>query len=182
MHSGSIEAFKVYLADVVDCKGMHLLLCYCPFNINDLQLIPEPICSQYRLTIERLYQFTSSHYLSLQQACSEIRLHLYEHQFYKWMTTYLISHYLKAFLIQFRFQLKAIVLSQLTTVGACLKKPCWDVWGFPSTAHPLTQHALLLRFITLANSNRAERSPGIKHMCGSACSLAHISSILYITQ
>lgn len=124
MHSGSIEAFKLHLADVVDCKGMHVLLCYCPFNVNDLQLIPEPICSQYRLTIERLYQFTSSHYLSLQQACSEIRLHLYEHQFYKWMTTYLISHYLKAFLIQFRFQLKAIVLSQLTTVGACLKKPC----------------------------------------------------------
>ncbi len=149
---------------------MHLLLCHCLFNINDLQLIPEPICSQYRLTIARLYPFTSSHYLSLKQACSEIRLHLYEHQFHKSMMWDLISHYLKVFLIQFRFQLKAIALSQLTTDGGCLKKPCWDVWGFPSTSHPLTQHAPLFRFITLTRTGPR----GVQ--------ASSISSILYITQ
>lgn len=87
---------------------------------------------------------------------------------------YLITCSLKAFLIQFRFQLKAIALRQLTAVGEYLKKHCW-VPHQPSTAHPPTQHALLLRFITSANSSRAERSPGMKHMHGSACRLAHIS-------
>lgn len=165
--------------DMADCTGMHLLLYYHPFNFNDLQLSPD-LCSQYRLTIERLYQFTSSHHHSLQQACSVIRLHLYEHQFHEYMTTNLISHFLKAFLIQFRFQLKSIALSQLTRVGAYLKKPCWDVWGFPSTAHPPTQHTLLLRSVTLANSSRAARSPGMKHVCVSVCSLAHTSTICHI--